>query len=89
MKELLQMTGDMMQDLFVTQLNSVFTPWKPAALFTKVVSIAIIFLNCSLTAQLEAAGQGYRLETIKSMTYDAAALKETKAQTLKVLRQRR
>lgn len=89
LKEFLQTTGDMLQNLMLAQLDDVFGAWKQTALFTEVTSIVNGFLNRALIAQRKAANRVYRLEHAKPITYNGTALDQAKMKALEVIQERR
>lgn len=89
MKEFLQTTGDMLQNLILAQIDDVFGAWKQTALFTEVTSIVNGFLSRALVAQREAAGRVYRLENLKPITYNVAALNQATMKALEVIQEKR
>jgi len=89
MKEFLQATEDMLQNLLLSQLDDIFGAWKQTALFTEVTSIVNGFLSRALIVQREAAGRVYRLENVKPITYNGTALQQAKTEALEVIQEKR
>ena len=89
MKEFLQTTGDMLQNLMLAQIDDVFGAWKQTALYTEVTSIVNGFLSRALIAQREAAARVYRLENLKPITYNSSAVNQAMVKALEVILEKR
>lgn len=89
LEELLQTTGDMLQNLILAQVDDIFGAWKETALYAEVISIVNGFLNRALIAQRDAAVRMYRLDTVKPITYNGPAVEQAREKALGVIRARR
>lgn len=89
MNEFVRLTGEMLQELILGKVESVFGSWRQTPLVTEVTRIVKDYLSQTLSAQRDAAARAYRREVAKPMTFNAAGLDQARQEALKTIRAKR